>query len=426
MTQALHTSSPTRLSPRPLVLALLLGVAVLCYADRYLLAGLAQPIKREFGLSDSVLGVLLGPAFALLYTILGVPAARLADRTSRVAVAAGGCMLWSVFTALTALAHDPLVLGIARVGVGIGEAAYQAPVMALIAAYFPPHQRGRALSLMACAIYIGQMSGMAGGPAIAAAHGWRTPFAVLGCVGLAVGLAAWLLIREPPRDALPAGQVQNESLIALARRLVRARSWLLLTAGMGLGSFSGVSFGLWGPTLFERAYGLTTQAAGAAFGVPFGLAGLTGTLCYGFVSDRLGRGGSARPLQLAAAALGVATCCILAITWVPSLGYAQLLAIPSGLLGGGWSVGIFVGFQYILPERHRAAGTAIALLAIGLIGNLAGPWVAGMLSDLFGGGLNGLRLSLSLVIPAGLIGAWAMWRASSLLDADRRALAGEA
>lgn len=405
------------------MLALLLGVAVLCYADRYLLAGLAQPIKREFGLSDTVLGVLLGPAFALLYTILGVPAARLADRTSRVAVAAGGCLLWSLFTALTALAHDPLVLGIARVGVGIGEGAYQAPVMALVAAYFPPVQRGRALGLMACAIYIGQMSGMAGGPAIAAAHGWRTPFAMLGGAGLAMGLATWLLVREPAREAAPPGQAAAEGLLTLSRRLVRSRSWVLLTVGLALGSFSGVSFGLWGPTLFERAYGLTTQAAGAAFGVPFGISGLLGTLGYGFVSDRLGRGGSGRPLRLAATALTVATGCIFAITWVPQLRFAQALAVPSGLLGGGWSVGVFVGFQHILPERHRASGTAIALLAVGLVANLSGPWAAGALSDAFGGGLAGLRHSLTLLIPTGLIGAAAMWRASGLLDADRRKLA---
>lgn len=406
------------------MLALLLGIAVLCYADRYLLAGLAQPIKRDFGLSDAVLGVLLGPAFALLYTVLGVPAARLADRTSRIAVAAGGCLLWSVFTALTALAHGPLVLGIARVGVGIGEAAYQAPVMALVAAYFPPMQRGRALGLMACAIYIGQMSGMAGGPAIAATHGWRTPFALLGAMGLVMALAAWLLIREPPRDAAPVVQPQSETLPALTRKLMGAPSWLLLTAGLALGSFSGVSFGLWGPTLFERAYGLSTQAAGAAYGVPFGLSGLLGTLGYGFVSDRLGRGGSGRPLKLAATALAIATCCIFAITWTDNLRVAQALAVPSGLLGGGWSVGIFVGFQHILPERHRAAGTAIALLAVGLIANLSGPWVTGLLSDQFGSGLAGLRTSLTLVIPTGLLGALAMWWASALLDADQRRLAG--
>ena len=419
-------TTQVRLTPRPLVLALLLGIAVLCYADRYLLAGLAQPIKREFGLSDTVLGVLLGPAFALLYTILGVPAARLADRWSRIAVAAGGCLLWSLFTALTAVAQDAWLLGLARVGVGIGEAAYQAPVMALIAAYFPPQQRGRALALMACAIYIGQMTGMAGGPALAAASSWRTPFALLGGVGLAMALAAWLIIKEPPREPVPTAQREHEPLISLARRLVRARSWILPTMGLALGSFSGVSFGLWGPALFERAYGLTTQAAGAAFGLPFGISGLVGTLCYGFVSDRVGKRGTAAPLRLAAAALTVATVCIFAITWVPSLGMAQLLAIPSGLLGGGWSVGIFVGFQYILPERHRASGTAIALLAVGLIGNLAGPWFVGLLSDLFGGGLSGLRISLTLAIPLGLVGALAMWRASGLLDADRRRLAGEA
>lgn len=419
------TSEPLdapRLTNRWLMLALLLGIALLNYADRYLLSGLVGPIKAEFKLTDNFMGLLMGPAFALLYTVAAIPIARLADRTSRVAVVCAGCVVWSFFTALTSLADSPWMLAAARVGVSVGEAAYQAPAAALIAAYFPPHQRTRALALVSTSIYFGQITGMAGGPAIAAVHGWRAAFELLGVTGIIIGVTAWIVIREPQRSAPVQSQTQV-SLKSLAGRLPSVASVRNMTLGLGLGTLSGVSFGMWGPSLFERAYALPNAEAGKTFGIAFGLPGLIGMLAFGVLADRMAKKGVHRPLMLSAAALFAATLLIMVVTWSPSLALARLLAIPSGLLGGGWSIGIIAGLQYVLPERFRSTGTAGALMVVGLFGNLLGPWGTGALSDAFGGDpALSLRLGLSIMIPTGLIGAFLLLRAARTLEADQAAL----
>jgi predicted MFS family arabinose efflux permease len=411
-----------RLTNPWLVLALLLGIALLNFADRYLLSGLVQPIKTEFALSDGFMGLLLGPAFALLYALFAIPIARVADRTSRIAVLAAGCGMWSLFTALTAYAHNGTTLAIARIGVGIGEAAYQAPSAGLIAAYFAPQQRGRALALVSTSIYIGQILGMVGGPAIAAQHGWRAAFEMLGVAGIAVAATAFLIIREPPRaDEEAQGET---SLMTLARVLVGSASMRGMTFALAFGTLSGVTFGMWGPALFQRAYGLTTAEAGTMFGLSFGLPGLVGMLGFGVLADRMARSGMHRPLNLAAGALAAATACVILATWMPSVGLAKLVAIPSGLLGGGWSVGIVASLQYMLPDRFRTTGTALALLVMSMFGNLFGPWLTGMVSDHFvGEGAHGLRFGLTLLVPTGFIGAWLAWRAGLTLEVDRERLA---
>ena len=420
MTEVGAAAAGAGLPNRWLVLFLLLLVAVLNYADRYLMAGLAQVLKQTFALSDTMLGVLLGPAFAVLYIIAGVPIARLADRGSRLAVACLGCLAWSLFTLLTALATGPAGLVLARVGVGIGEAAYQAPVAALVAAYFPLAERGRAFAALTTAVYLGQLCGLAGGPAMAQVAGWRMPFVVLGASGIVVAALAYAVIREPARTA----KMHQEPLAPLAARLGRTACWWQLTLGLALGSLSGMSFGLWATALFERAYHLSNKAAGAAFGVPSGLSGLVGTVLFGVIADRLARRDPAAPLRLAALALGAATTTIIVTTWAPSVGLAQLMALPSGLLGGGWSVAVLAGFQALLPDRMRAAGTALALAVVGLMASVVGPWLTGWLSDALGAGVIGLRLALSLIIPTGLVGALALWRASVNLGPDRERLAG--
>lgn len=415
--------SQDRLTNRWLALALILGIAVLNYADRYLLSGLVGPIKAEFGLTDGFMGLLMGPAFALIYTIAAVPIARLADRTSRIAVVCAGCALWSFFTAITAFANDGYTLALARIGVGIGEAAYQAPSAALIAAYFPAHQRTRALAVVSSAIYLGQMTGMAGGPAIAAVYGWRAAFEMLGAVGIVVAVTAWLMIREPAHN--PQANTVIVPLRRLATKFARTASLRNMTLATGLGTLSGVTFGMWGPALFERAYGLSNAAAGQTFGLAFGLPGLFGMLAFGVIADRLAKRGPEWPLKLTALALGAATASVLAAIWMPTIALAQAVAIPAGLLGGGWAVGVISSLQSVLPEPHRSTGTAMALLVIGLFGNFFGPWMAGLLSDLFGdrgGSAWGLQVALSIIVPTGFIGALLAWRASLTLKRDQLAL----
>jgi MFS family permease len=419
---ALHSASGRPLTNRWVALALLLLVAILNYADRFLMSGLAQPVKAHFGVSDALMGALMGPAFALLYAIFSLPLARLADRHSRVMIVAIGCGVWSFFTMLSGMATTPAMLAVARVGVGIGEAAYQAPAAALIAAYFPLEQRGRAFALLGTAIYFGQMMGFAGGPAIAAAYDWRTAFHALGIAGIVIAIATMLVVREPAREAATLGSPPLR-LGATIRLLMATPTVRHLAALLTFGTLSGVTFAMWGTALFERAYGLSTEDAGAIFALSFGLPGLFGTLGFGFIADRIGRKDPAAIMRLAAIALGSCTALVLAVVWANSLVLARTLAVPAGLLGGGWSVAVMAGMQYLLPSAHRATGTALVLLIAGLFATVIGPVVAGQLSDwIAGAGATGLRVGLTVAVPTAYFGVWGAIAATRTLERDRAQL----
>lgn len=410
-----------RLTNRWVVLALLLAVAVFNYGDRYLLSGLVQPIKAEFGASDGFMGLLMGPAFAVLYAVLSIPAARLADRTSRVAVLCAGCLIWSLFTVLTGLASNTVWLAVARIGVGVGEAAFQAPAYSLVAAYFLPEQRGRAFGVLLLSNYLGQLLGYAGGPAIAVASDWRMAFFVMGGCGMVAGAAAWLLIREPLHERPAAGDL---ALLPLIARLLGNRAFVGMTFGYMLGVLSGVAFGIWAPELFQRAYNISAAVAGAAFGSALTLPGMVGALLFGALADVLARRGVNRAILLSVASLAAATLCILAVTWADDLRTATLLSMPAGLLGGGWAVGCLTGFQHLFPDRYRATATALAMTIAILIGYSAGPWLVGLLSDFHGGdSAASLRFGLTLTIPLGFLGAVLIALSSRWLEAGREELA---
>ena len=275
---------------------------------------------------------------------------------------------------------------------------------------------------MTLAVYFGQYLGYRAGPEIAAASSWRTAFEVMGLVGIGIAALAFVIIREPPREIIQA--TEHPKLAPLFGLLWRAKSFRWLSLGMAFATLSGLSFGMWGPALFARAYGLPITEANAIFGLAFGLPGLIGTLLFGFLADRMAKRGPEWLLYLAAGAATSATLMILAVTWAPTIGTAELLAIPSGLLGGGWSVGIMSALQYLLPDKFRATGTALALLLINLIGYVLGPLIAGNVSDLVSGDpAFSLRVGLTVIIPTGFLGAFLMWLGAKALVGDRVRLA---
>ena len=414
-------AAPPRSNPW-IVLFLLLGISILSYADRYLIAGLVGPIKAEFGVGDGYIGLLMGPAFAVVFTTMAVPIARLADRRSRIAIICIGCLFWSLFTTLSGFATGPVTLALARVGVGIGEAAFLAPAYSVLAVYFAPRRRGIAFAVLGLGIYFGQIIGFAAGPAVAAHWDWHAAFFVMGAPGVLMALLSWLYIAEPARVGVVAAPLP---LWPLARRLSVTPGYRLAVLGMGLGTLSGVSFGMWGPALFTRAYGLPAQQANTAFGLAFGLPGLVGTLLFGVLADRLLKRSPQGPMRLAAAALLAATLCIFAVDWSPDFGLARALAIPSGLLGGGWSIGVMASLQNMLPDRFRATATALFIMVSTFIGLVIGPWLAGAISEAVGGdGAYGLRIGLSVTILLGIPAALMLWQSAKHLDGDRRALAG--
>lgn len=409
-----------RLSNPWLVLVMLLVIYILNYLDRYLISGLVDPIKGDLEVGDGFMGLLIGPAFALLYTSLAIPIARLADRHSRIAIICIGCFLWSLFTLLSGFAQTPWQLAGARVGVGIGEAAFVAPAYSLIAAYFAPNRRGIAFAILGVAVYFGQIGGYTMGPAIEAEHGWRMAFKIAGLPGLIIAPLAYLLVREPQRVLAPVAETIK--LLPLLGLVTRRASYTLLAIGMGLGAMSGLGFGLWGPTLFARAYNIPVEQAGPIFGLYFGMAGLLGMLVFGSVSDWAARGGMQRPVLMAALALFAATALIMGVTWSPTLELAKWLAIPSGLLGGGWSIGVLSSLQYLLPDRFRATATAMFVMFMTFLSFVIGPWLTGLLSESFGDDAMSLRHALSIIIPTGFVGAASIWLAAKFLEHDREAL----
>ena len=403
-----------------LVLGILLTIYIFNFADRYLLTGLVGPIKAEFGVGDNLMGLLMGPAFVVFYVLLGVPFARLADRSSRVRIIAAGCVMWSLATAATGLATGPVTLALARLAVGVGEAAFVAPAYSLLSDYFKPERRGLAFAILGLATYIGQIAGQAGGPAIAAASDWRTAFFAIGIPGIALGLIALALVKEPPRE----GQIEGEAQVIvplgrLVAMLMRTPSFMLMAVGFGLGVMSGISFGYWGPELFARSFAIDPVEAKTAFSVNFGLSGLIGMLGFGVLADRLSKRSRAWPALLSAMALGAATMLVIATVWAPTFAMAKWLAIPCG----GWSVGLFAALQYMLPSAYRASATALFVAVTTLLGYFIGPWLTGALSESLGDNAASLQQALTIIVPVGLLAGLLNFLAASRLERDRIALA---
>ena len=416
-----------RLSNPWVVLATLLVIYIFNFADRYLLTGLIGPIKAEFDIGDNLIGLLMGPAFVVLYVVMGVPFARLADRGSRIKIIAAGCVLWSLATAATGLATGPLSLGLARIGVGVGEAAFVAPAYSLLTDYFKAERRGLAFAILGLATYLGQIAGQAGGPAIAAVYGWRTTFLLVGLPGVALGAIALLLVREPPRtlaaDGAPKATVPLGQLVAL---LIRCPGYVMMALGFGRGTLSGVTFGYWGPELFARSFAMDPVAIKTAFALNFGLAGLCGMLAFGVLSDKLSQRGRVWPVRLSGLALCSATAMVLVTIWAPSFRIAMLVAIPCGLLGGGWSVGIYAGLQHMLPASYRASATALFIAFITLLGYFVGPWATGAISQALGDDARSLQVAMSIVVPSGFVAALFALLAAGRVESDRLRLAESA
>lgn len=406
------------------VLATLLAIYIFNFADRYLITGLVGPIKAEFGVDDGFMGLMMGPAFVTFYVVAGVPIARMADRGSRVRIIAAGCVMWSACTIATGLATGPATLALARIGVGIGEAAFVAPAYSLLADYFRPEKRGMAFAILGLATYAGQIAGQAGGPAIAHAYSWHAAFFFMGAPGVALGLLALLLIREPPRRVEADGTAAIQPpFLEMLRELLRAPAYLLMMAAFALAALSGVAFGYWGPELFTRAYAIDPVTAKSAFAVNFGLAGLFGMLAFGVLADRLSRRAFVWPVKLSALAILLATMAILTVTWTGDFDTAILLAIPCGVLGGGWSVGFFTMLQFMLPDRYRASATALFIMMTTLFGYFVAPWAVGAISEALGNNAQSLRIGLTVVIPFGFVAALCAWLAARHIEPDARRLA---
>jgi predicted MFS family arabinose efflux permease len=360
------------------VLALLLLGYIFNFLDRQILGILAQPIKADLHLSDTEFGAVGGLAFAMLYSVLGIPLGLLADKTSRSGVVAASLAVWSGFTALCATAAGFAQLFLFRLGVGIGEAGGVAPSLALIADYFPPERRARAISIY----YLGVPLGLAGGTFIGAylAHAvsWRAAFGVIGIAGVILAPILRLVVRDPPKRSMAE---EREPLRRVFPILARKPAFWLLAFASSASSICGYGLALWTPSVLMRSFGLDLLSTGNFLSSLLLVGGCAGVFAGGWLADRLGtvdRGWYAK---------------LPAIAWlicIPAWGFGLFapnlwVAWPLLLIGNAvnilWLSPVTTAVQHLVPRPMRSTASASFLLINNLIGLGAGPLLMGRLSD---------------------------------------------
>ena len=397
-------------TPRPgyarFVLAMLLLVYTFNFLDRQILGILAQPIKADLGLTDTQLGALGGIAFALLYTTLAIPLALVADRTSRASVIAASLAVWSGFTALCGVATGFWQLFLFRLGVGVGEAGGVAPSYALVADYFPPERRARALAVYNMGVPIGLAAGALLGGWLAQAVDWRAAFLIVGVAGLVLAPIFRLTVRDPRR---PAGaEVDRPPLAAAFRLLARKPSFWLLSFAAASSSLVGYGLAFWTPSILIRSFGFDLLGASQFMGALLLLGGATGVLLGGILADRFGRdrGNYAR---LPAIAWLITMPLFAAGFMAQDATLAWLLLLLPNALNVMWLGPVTTAIQHLVPPSMRATASASFLFINNMIGLGGGSLAMGALSDAmtvrFGAEAlrySAVSLTLCYLVAAGL------------------------
>ncbi|KAA5805390.1 MFS transporter [Alkalicaulis satelles] len=414
---------------RGFVLAMLFLVYAFNFLDRQIIAILAIPIQAELGLDDRQMGLLGGIAFAALYSVLGVPIAWLADRTSRTWIITVSLTAWSGFTALCGLAQNFWQLFAARVGVGVGEAGGVAPSYSLIADYFPPGSRAGALAIYSLGIPVGSACGVYAGALIAggalgADYDWRSAFIFVGVAGVVLAPLFRLAVREPRRGGLdikapaapaveaPASMtsdVSRPSFAATIALLARKPTFWLLALGASCSSMMGYGVFFWMPSFFARTYGLGIVDTGWIFGTIVLIGGGLGIFLGGILGDRLGRASKKAYVRVPAIAFFLTMPFYLIGVMAPSpIAAFFLFLIPTGL-GLAWAGPTLSVFQQLVPPSMRSVASAVFLLLNNLLGIGVGVYVLGELSTLYAPlfGEQSLRYAImtgaSLYLVAGIL-----------------------
>jgi predicted MFS family arabinose efflux permease len=370
---------------RAYVLAVLTLIYTSNFIDRGILGVLGQPIKTELGLADWQLGVLGGLAFAILYSTLGLPVARLAERTNRVTLMAVAVTVWSGMTALCAFVGNFWQLLAARVGVGIGEAGCAPPTNSILADYFPPRQRSTVVGILSLGIPLGSVAGALIGSWVAQNYGWRNAFLVVGLPGVALAVLFRLTVREPVRGAFDAEGAEPvaPSIGAVARVLAAKPAFVHLALGSAMASFALYGISTFAIPFLLRGYDLTLTQAGVAYALFGGVAAAVGVASGGFLVDWAGRRDRRIYVLIPAGAFFLTAPLYMAAFLQSDLQrLAAFIFLPAVLqfLYTGPMSGLI---QNMVGPRSRATTSAILTLVINLIGLGMGPALTGWASDLY-------------------------------------------
>jgi predicted MFS family arabinose efflux permease len=386
------------------------------HIDRSIVGILAEPIKKEMGLTDSQIGFLGGFAFAIFYATLGVPLALLADRTNRRNIIVGAVAVWSAMTVACGFASNYVQLVLARIGVGIGEAGSSPQSHSMIADMYAPHERSRAMAIYTMGVPIGVMTGFMIGGFVSTHWGWRAAFFVAGLPGLILAVILWFTVREPQRglaDGLVPGVRKLQSFgevmngLGLAFKFIwQSKACRHVVIGLTLTSFVGYGGTFFVAAFLERTHEIPRQTLGLILGPIAGVFGVIGTFLGGYLADRMAR----RDLKWNAWVMGLAKFAaaplILTFYLIDDFNVAVLFYLPAAVLGAFYLGPSFAIVQSVAPLAIRATAAAITLFILNFIALGLGPWFVGFVSDLLGPmfGTDSLRYAL---MGTSLINVWA-------------------
>jgi MFS family permease len=403
-------------------------VFVVNFLDRQILSILLQPIKLEFHLSDSALGLLAGPAFAVMYATLGVPLALIADRVNRRNIIAGSLALFSVMTLFCNFATSFVQLALARVGTGIGEAGTGPSINSIIADLYPPKERATALAIYSSGLNVGLLIAFFGGGFVAQHYGWRAAFLASGIPGLILVILLLLTVEEPKRghsDGLT-DQTAAPGLLATAKFLWSQRSFRFIALGTSMSSFGGYAGIAFVPSFLARSHGMTPIQIGVLLAITTGVFGFIGTAVAGIIADRVGKVDLGRTMLVPVFAtfVGVAFAPIFYLS--PSLTWTIVANCIPSLMGASYLGPAYAATQGLVPLRMRATAAAILLFVLNIIGLGLGPQTVGFISDLLQPSLgsDSLRWALLSTVITALAGAYCYWQASRTLQKDMSRVLG--
>jgi MFS family permease len=407
------------------VVVVLMLAYVFAFLDRQILALLVDPIKRDIGVTDFQMSLLLGPAFAFFYVTLGIPIGRLADRKSRRTIIGIGVAIWSLMTAACGLAKTFTQLFIARVGVGIGEATLQPCAASVLSDYFPREKRGRAISVYSMGLGIG--AGLAlvlGGQVIAAIsdgpsltlpligeiYGWQIVFLVVGLPGLIVA-AMMFTVKEPyRRDRIRVGgEVQQELSIreVLAFLMTHRRTYGSHFFGLSVMSIIGNAYLAWIPTVFIRSWGWGIAEISLYYGLVVSIGGIVGVNLGGWMGDTMYKRGI-KDGHMRAALIGTVMLVIAAVLapLMPTPWLGILLLIPHAIGSGIPTACGPTALMMVTPNQMRGQVSAVYWFVISMLGLMIGPTTVALASDLIFDGPQDIRYALSLVSGVVGLGVW--------------------
>jgi MFS family permease len=392
------------------VLALLTLTSLFSVADRLVFSILLEDIKAEFSFSDFQLGLLGGLAFTATYVLIGFPAARLADRSTRKNIVAAAIAFWSLMTALCGTAVGFVSLFLVRTGVGVGEGCSGPSSQSLIADYFRREELARAMGILTWGSTLGTVTGLMAGGMLADAYGWRMAFVLMGLPGVLIGVILYFTIREPQRGRFaPAGaQIAQMPVGETITSLLRNRVFLGLSIGWAVQIMIGYALAFWMAAVMLRSFDISTGDVALYLGLAFLLGGIPGPVAGGFLTDWLTRRderwrawlpGVVSLLCLIPLAASLASGAFWAFLGFFALAYGIYVASQAPILSG---------IQNTVEPGQRGFAIAIALFFNNLVGQGLGLAVIGSVSDWLKPTQGDAALSIAVFLVCVVSGVLAM------------------